>query len=204
MKGTKVQFSQPEIDLMYNAEVILTKNKVVEKMKLMLEDLQTEMMEYAGETKLALSQHDFFQNNPKISKGENYLGLPYLILDYPRKFDQENILTVRTMFWWGNFFSITLHLAGSFKNKLEQKIANKYYLLADSDYYIGINEDPWVHHFEESNYALVSQMSSEKFSRFCTKAAHLKIATKMPLNGVTTKFETLLMHWKLLVDVCFY
>ena len=53
------------------------------------------------------------QSTPKIAKGENYLQLPYVLLDYPRCFDKENIFAIRTMFWWGNFFSITLHLSGS-------------------------------------------------------------------------------------------
>ena len=29
--------------------------------------------------------------NGKISKGENYLGYPYLILDFPRRFEKGNI-----------------------------------------------------------------------------------------------------------------
>ena len=40
----------------------------------------------------------------KISRGENYRGLPYLILDYPAYFSQKDIFAFRTMFWWGHFF----------------------------------------------------------------------------------------------------
>jgi hypothetical protein len=56
--------------------------------------------------------------NGKISRGENYQLLPYIILDYPSYFSRNNIFAVRTMFWWGNFFSITLHLSGDHKINL--------------------------------------------------------------------------------------
>ena len=49
----------------------------------------------------------------KISKGEN-MGLPWVMLDYPRLFGQEDVLAIRTMFWWGHCFSVTLHLKGRY------------------------------------------------------------------------------------------
>ena len=50
--------------------------------------------------------------NGKIFRGENYRQLPYLVLDYPKHFSKESVLAFRTMLWWGNFFSCTLHLQG--------------------------------------------------------------------------------------------
>lgn len=40
----------------------------------------------------------------KISRGDNYKGLPYLVLDYPRYSHGNEIFLFRTMFWWGNYF----------------------------------------------------------------------------------------------------
>ncbi len=34
------------------------------------------------------------------------------MLDYPRAFGRDSIFACRTFFWWGRFFSLTLHLAG--------------------------------------------------------------------------------------------
>ena len=55
--------------------------------------------------------------SPKISRGENYNGLPYVMLDYPRCFGKEDVFAMRTMFWWGNFFSITWHLKGKYSKE---------------------------------------------------------------------------------------
>jgi len=44
----------------------------------------------------------------KISRGENYKGLPYLVLDFPRFTSGKKVFIYRTMFWWGNYFSCML------------------------------------------------------------------------------------------------
>lgn len=200
MKEAKIQLSPAEMELMCNAEVILTKNKVVEKVKSRLEVLQMEMMAYKNEA--GYSNHTLFQISPKISKGENYLGLPYLILDYPRKFAPQNIAAIRTMFWWGRFFSMTLHLAGVERTLFQRKIEDSYELLCRKDYYIGINPDPWLHHFEPDNYTQIKTMSEEAFLRHCKEAIHLKIACKVPVYLWEDAFETLLEEWKLLLSRC--
>ena len=89
---------------------------------------------------------------PKISKGENYKGLPYLVLDYPRYFGKDDHFAIRSMFWWGNFFSITLHLSGIYKKMYENKIEASFTLLKEESFFIGISDDQWEHHFETSNY----------------------------------------------------
>ena len=37
------------------------------------------------------------------------------MLDYPALFKKDEIFALRTMFWWGNFMSITLLLSGGYK-----------------------------------------------------------------------------------------
>jgi hypothetical protein len=91
MNDAKIQFSPAEMELMNNSALILTKNKVLLKVKTMLEGLQEELVHTVYQQP-DFSSHPIFQESPKISKGENYLGLPYLVLDYPRMFDSLNIL----------------------------------------------------------------------------------------------------------------
>ncbi len=180
MKETKVQFSNAEMDLMCDSEVILTKNKVVQKIKTLLEEMQNEMSEHS-KNRSELFLNDILSINPKISKGENYLGLPYLILDYPRLFKQGDIFAIRTMFWWGNFFSTTLHLSGQFKIEYTPKIIASYNLLANGQYSIGVSIDPWLHHFGSDNYKEIDLMTKDLFEVGCNKAHLLKIAKMISL-----------------------
>ena len=201
MNETKVQFSNTEMELMCNQEVILTKNKVVEKVKALLEEIQNQMMDDCT-TNAKLSSSEIFTVTPKISRGENYLGLPYQILDYPRLFRHQDIFAIRTMFWWGNFFSITLHLSGLYKLQYEVKVQAGFEYFAKDGYSIGINEDPWLHHFDEDNYKVIALLDKKSFDEQCQEAHHLKIAKKIDLKDVGLH-EKILENWRLLIAICF-
>jgi hypothetical protein len=201
MNQTKVQFSASEMELMCNSEIILTKNKVLGKIKTLLEEVQNKMLEnYEQESNLY--PENLFSIHPKISRGENYLGLPYLILDYPRFFKLEDIFAIRTMFWWGNFFSSTLHLSGNFKVQYEKKIEAAHRLLAKNNISIGVNTDPWLHHFGPDNYVPIALLNEEEFLDKCSEQPHLKIAKTIPLNDndVAGRINDC---WMFLMKICF-
>src|SRR5436190_19310256 len=120
---SKIRLSDFEIQLVNNSEWILTKNNIIKKAQQLLGVVQENIADYI-KTKRKIFPAEIAAISPKISKGENYLGLPWLMLDYPRYFDKENIFAIRTMFWWGNFFSTTLHLSGKYQSQYLQDILN--------------------------------------------------------------------------------
>ncbi|RYY81499.1 MAG: hypothetical protein EOO15_24360 [Chitinophagaceae bacterium] len=202
MDEAKIQFSPAEMELMCNAGVILTKNRILYGIRRLLESLEGQMQRaayLADPGPLA----DALGPSAKISKGENYLGLPYLVLDYPRSFDSRNIFAVRTLFWWGHSFSSTLHLSGAWKDLFAHDIVEAHGLLSQHNYFIGINEeDPWQHHFEEDNYRAIALMNAGAFSDRVERAEHLKIAAEFPLRDVHFVAEDLLLSWQRLLEVC--
>lgn len=202
MDEAKIQFSPAEMELMNNAGFILTKNRVLQKIKGLLEGIQEEMM-LAVYRDPELFVNAVFQASPKISKGENYQGLPYLVLDFPRQFDSFNIFAIRTMFWWGNSFSSTLHIAGSYKEELAPMIENAYELFCQQQFYIGLNEDQWQHHFEEDNYKNIAEMDKETFTHYCYQYDHLKIAKQWPLWDAHFVNEDLVESWRQLLKAAF-
>jgi hypothetical protein len=193
MQGSKISLSPAELSLFCNAEVILTKNRILQKTVALLADVQAQIA--TEDSLLRLS------SSPKISKGENYLGLPYVVLDYPRIASGENLFFIRSMFWWGNFFSSTLQLAGTYKDENELKLAARYDLLASSHYLIGIGEDPWQHHFEPSNYQKISTLSKEAFYTTLQQQLHIKIAASWSLSEWDSAATHLINSWKLLVNL---
>jgi hypothetical protein len=185
---SKIQLSAFEEELLNNKEWILTKNGIIKKAQQLLAMVQDNMVDYAT------SNHERFPAEvltiaPKISKGENYLGLPWLMLDYPRFFNKENlpagqasIFAIRTMFWWGNFFSITLHLSGKYQKRFSYSIAAHFEELAKKDFYSSIHEDQWQHHFHEDNYKAVSNFSVGEFSEHVRENPFLKLSKKFSLT----------------------
>ena len=197
MEVSKILFSPAESQLMNDASVILTKNTVLQKVKELFIELQSRMQDEV----VPNAGNNVFAIPPKISKGENYLGLPYLILDYPRVFREGNILAIRSMFWWGHYFSSTLHLSGIHREKVQEKIENNYHRFASEGYFIAIHEDQWLHQFEKDVYLPVSQISEEEFVQHCRRFDHLKIGITWPLKDGSAAASSLLKSWKFLVEI---
>jgi hypothetical protein len=179
MNAAKVRLSQKETELVKNTDWILTKNTILKKAWTMLQMIQEEEKQYI-QSSIVNIPGAILTPSAKISKGENYKELPYLVLDYPRFFEQQNIFTIRTMFWWGNFFSVTLQLSGDSKKMFEEKLISSYEQI--KEFSLCINDDPWEHHFEKNNYIPVNELSKADFENLVRKNSFLKLAKKIPLE----------------------
>lgn len=116
MNASKVQLSAEEWQLVQNSAWILTKHAVIDKVYtmfgLLAQEMQSRLLTPHGLPDAVL------RPSPKISKGEQYRQMPWVVLDYPRCFSKEDVLAVRSFFWWGHYFSSTLHLKGRYRQLL--------------------------------------------------------------------------------------
>ncbi len=181
MGQAKIRLSQTEMEIATSTELILTKNAILQKVNQLLAALQQEQQLSLTKFAAALPP-ELVSSSPKISRGENYQGLPYLMLDHPRVFDQENIAAIRTMFWWGNFFSTTLHVSGKYKNAAEEKIIAAFPLLKKQGFFICVNEEQWEHHFEKYNYIPLGELRIGELQQLLTKKSFIKLANKISLQ----------------------
>jgi hypothetical protein len=189
MEVTKIHLSPAEKEMVSDAGIILTKNTIQKKAILILQKVQENITLAAKDMEPLLSTIP-----PKISKGENYEGLPYAILDFPRIAKNNDLCFIRSMFWWGNFFSSTLHLAGSYQVDLIEKF--HHIKMLDDVYFIGINDDPWVHHFGPDNYKLLKDVSLEELEVIVSARPFIKIAAKFPLGEWESAATELFNSWK--------
>jgi hypothetical protein len=190
MDAANLRLSPEEMDLVLRSDWILTKNRIQQKAWQLLESLQS-----SQQALMPRLPHEVAAINPKISKGENYQGLPYLILDQPRYFNKTDVFAIRTMFWWGHFFSTTLHLSGSYKKIYEEKIITSLASLND-DCYICINDDPWQHHFENDNYIPVKELSLQEIQTALQKNSFIKLSSKISLEQWNTAEKKLLAQFE--------
>lgn len=197
---TKIHLSAQEVEVVNNVEWILTKNSIMQKTKWLLENIQIVQQAFLEFYKKDLPA-EIFSVSPKISKGENYQGLPWLILDCPRYFDKEKIFAIRSFFWWGNFFSITLHLSGKYKNVYEQKIFGSYKKLKEQDFFYCINEDEWEHHFESNNYISLNKMGQKEFSQKIKESSFIKLAKKISLQEWNNIEKTLPENFEMIIKI---
>ncbi len=200
MDKAKIRLSQKEAELIINAEFILTKNAILEKVKQLLSGLQEKQQQFMNHAQLFL-ENDKTMLSPKISKGENYKGLPYLILDYPRFFSASDIFAVRTMFWWGHSFSTTLHLAGNYKKRFEEKIITSLPSFISTGFSYCINESPWEHHFETSNYLPLNAANKIFVEKNIREKPFIKLAVKTPLHQWNDAPDLLFNYFRGIIEI---
>lgn len=183
----KIQLSAREMELVNNTEWIFTKQLIIEKVYHLFGQLHNDYR------KIVLKEKHFLpatmlEPGGKISKGENYQGLPYVILDYPASFSKEKILAVRTLFWWGNFFSIALHISGE-NFKSGHVSAEAIDFLKEKKFSVCVNENEWQHHFDASNFVNIDKLNPAEIEILQEKN-FLKIAKKTELTewDSATKF----------------
>jgi len=190
--NTKITLSVKELELVCNTDWILTKQIIIQKVYNVFGLAAAEMQRQLAESKPELNR----LTTPKISKGENYRQLPYVILDYPRLFTKEDTAAIRTFFWWGNFCSVSVQLAGKYKAGAKQKLLDHYCFLSTNDYFICVADAPWEHHFEKDNIMAVSAASAEEFTTLITSKPFVKIAKKIPLEEWENMHSFILKSFK--------
>ncbi len=181
--NAKLILSDGELAIVCDKDIILTKKNIIEKAS----NLFNEMAKFSGVIFAKnLQPYKVLQKTiPKIYKGENYNSFPYVLMDYPSTFEKENIFVIRTMFWWGNFISITLHIKGKYKTYFEKNIFNS----KENDFYICVNETQWEHHFKDDNYTQLQSLTHEQLKDIQQKS-FIKIALKFELH-----------HWNLMQQI---
>src|SRR5471030_2477872 len=100
MSPAKVMLSPKEQELVLNTDWILTKNAVIQKVYALF-GLLSASYQTMMETCPVPNREEVLLRSPKISKGEQYEGLPWVMLDYPRHYLAADSFGIRTFFWWG-------------------------------------------------------------------------------------------------------
>ena len=197
---TKITLSAKELELVCNAEWILTKQIIIGKVTMLFSQALETMQAHAMQQKVSLPDTVFLRD-PKISKGENYQGLPYVILDYPRFFGKDDTLAIRTFFWWGNFFSVNLQLSGKYKTLAAPKLQDSFLWLQQQEYWLCTNSHPWEHAFEQNNFLPFQQIAYEDFVVLLQQAAFIKIAKKQSIRHWDTALPFIRQSFEVLLSL---
>lgn len=176
MERAKIALSAEELRLVQDAGVILTKNGIIRKVYALFGELAEEM-----QRNLTLPA-EVALISPKISKGESYQELPYVMLDYPRFFTVTDVLAVRTFFWWGNFFSVTLHVKGRYQDLYRRALLLHYERLQLQGYTISVCDDEWQHHAGSADYKPLSAMDISEFEILLREHPFVKLSRMFSLD----------------------
>lgn len=201
MSDAKVTLSPKELELVNNADWILTKNLIIQKVYDLFGQVASTYLQDMARFK-EFNTKSTFTIAPKIARGEQYQQLPYVMLDFPRFFTEQDVLAIRSFFWWGNHCSIHLVLKGAYLAKYGPSIDRYFNVLGKNanetkDWFIGVGKDPWQHHFDTSNYIPIANWNGESV----TKLPFLKLAKKIPLQEWDDIDQFLIVHFKRILSM---
>ena len=179
-------FTTEELNMLSDRQFFINKNSITEKLTGLLNELSLKI-EFEITSGNYLLPDEVIQSRPKISKGENYLGFPWMVLDYPRVFKQHDTFAFRSLCWWGHEFSFTLQIGGCFLLKYKPLIVEMIQQLQGRDLYICINDSPWNYHFTDDNFLLLDDfMKLEKEpKKWLEKRSFIKISKRSELTNIS-------------------
>ncbi|MEO9476169.1 MAG: hypothetical protein ABJG41_11555 [Cyclobacteriaceae bacterium] len=171
--------SNEELQALSDIQFLSLKDSVSKKIIATLSGIERELHNQIQSSSFQFPNSAFLRSG-KISKGENYRGLPYFVLDYPRLFTQTEVFAFRTMLWWGHEFSCTLHLGGNQLKRISPKILHDISL--DTDIFFCIQDNPWEYHFEKDNYLKSNELSADQMQSYISKNNFIKISRCISIN----------------------
>jgi hypothetical protein len=192
MMNSDLRLTPEEAALVENSSWIFTKHSIIQKVYALFGELSASYGNLLSEY-TALIPKEVTAVSPKIYRGEQYRKLPYVMLDHPRFFQQQDTFAIRNFFWWGNHFSIHLILSGKYRKLFEAGIARHISNGKLNSWFVGIAEDPWHHHFEADNYLPLSDIKTENI---LSGRNHLKLARWHPLNEWDTVLSFFITSYK--------
>jgi hypothetical protein len=200
MNHAKLRLSAEEMRLALNKDFILTKREVIKKvcqmMGILSEQMQNHLIEMGG-----ILPAEIISSTPKISKGEQYKEMPYVVLDYPRFFSKENVFAIRTFFWWGHYFSTTLQLKGAYQKKYSNAILSGVVKGRLKDYELSVIGDEFDFDLMGGNYQKAN--SVETFTTIDKNHFEfVKISRAYAINKWDEIPDRLFEDFKKYIDFC--
>ena len=176
----QLELQEQELRYLQDTEFLRAKLRIQDTLRALLEQAQQQIAVHKDSLQLPLS---VWEVPPKISRGENYEGLPYLVLDYPRIFQQEATFAYRCMLWWGHGFSCTLHLGGAYwQQHQEQLLQGLKALPQPNNWWVGVNSTPWEYHYRPDNYLPLQVLSNTEGIQGFKEKPFFKISRHLPIN----------------------
>jgi hypothetical protein len=198
-----IKLTEEESQTLHNTEFFHYKKRATEKIQKQFHLLKDELhKEIEGCKNIIPEDADIITG--RIFRGENYLGLPYVMMDYPRLFNKSDVFSFRNMCWWGTHYSFTLHLSGAPLNTFREKLALNINDLEGKDIYYCVNDNPWQYHYEKDNYWSLDTFlkdTSIDIKENIFERDFIKLSRKIPIQSWDQILITGPETFKMIMDI---
>ncbi len=176
-----IRFTEAERALIADKEFFQRKLAISEKIRTAYKQLREELLSHMKpERYLAPQGVDFTEG--KLSGGEKHYDLPYLFLDFPRRFSKKFMFAYRSIFWWGNHFLFTLILSGEYLSEYQSRAFAGWEDLAARDDWIAVTRDPFEWRREEEFFQRIRTGGPGALEDTLRKLPFLKLIHFVPFD----------------------
>ncbi len=146
-----------ELELISNKSIIEQKQAAITNMVNRFHQLAATLTQELQKQNL-WSENLFGGRHAKVTKGENFHGFPFVVLDTPQLGGGEIKVALRTLFWWGHHFSCQFIII-----KENVSIDNNYlHKLIEFNTQIYTGEDLWEQNLLSSFFKPIKGSASAK------------------------------------------
>jgi hypothetical protein len=176
-----MNFTRTELSAIHNSGFFHIKASATHKIDVLLAGVRDEIKHAIQKEKFVFPK-EVDAANGKIFRGENYLGYPYLNLDYPKYFGKESVIAFRTLFWWGNFFSHTMHLQGKALEEKRKLLIDNWRSFRKKNIYLCVNDTPWQYYYKKDNYISIDKFSETELKQFFIEKEFIKLSARTSIT----------------------
>ena len=181
MDRKTAEFTTKELKYLQNTDFLKTKRLIITRFIGLFEDIQTDILRLIDDGSFQLPD-GLITKSGKITKGENYKDLPFVVLDCPRFFSKNDIFAYRSIFWWGNYLSNHFLLKGYYLDRYRAQFSASWSFLKEEGVYLDVSDDPWNHDLSTHDYVHTSQLSRERFDKILQRPDFLKLVWRLELD----------------------
>ncbi len=177
----KIRFSKEESSLIADKIFFDRKREVSKKIRTAFSQIRDELRNsMTPERYLTPPEVDFTKG--KLSGGEKHYDLPYIYLDFPRRFTKSSIFAYRSLFWWGHHFLFTLILAGDSLPDYQKRVLSGWDRLAARGDYVAVTDDPWEWRKDDGFFRRIQSAETESLEEGIVRLPFLKLTHFIPFD----------------------
>ncbi len=195
-----MQFDKNESELLFNTVLFPLKRQVNQKLYLLFEQIKLRLKD-TNQHKQFIFPEGTDSQTGKISQGENYLSYPWVMLDFPKLFNKDEIFAFRTMFWYGHYFSCSMLLSGNCAAYYLPQILKNRNLLTGTAIYISMHVDPWQHEVNDAFCVPQEMLTDAEIVSFVEEKGFIKMTGKFTSTNPAEIEKKVLEKYKILLEV---
>jgi hypothetical protein len=181
VQNTAIKLTNDEWEVLNDTSFFVHKRAVFSKFDLLFHRFGEIMQKGLKSNVLPVDKY-IANKRGRLSRGENYLGLPYMVFDYPRIGGNDELFTFRSMLWWGKYFSFNLVIAGKM---LEEMLPCIEYKKSYREILINRGENLWNHDLQSADYV---RLDEKVLGEVLERKKFLRLGYALPLER-WTEFE---------------